>query len=119
VDGNGGNDPDKTSRMSVNSGGNTGNNVGSLQNDSFLSHNHNGYTGYDGQHTHTPSANFTVKSPSGAGTSGIPNASGWGTYTPAHWFSVSTEPNHHHSINSSGSGETRSKNVYVNYIIKY
>jgi|GEM_PF-1496851 len=40
VDGGSGNDPDAAARTTVNSGGNSGNNVGSEQQDDFESHNH-------------------------------------------------------------------------------
>lgn len=40
VDGTAGNDPDKTARTVLNTGGNSGNSVGSLQNDDYKSHNH-------------------------------------------------------------------------------
>ena len=40
VDSGSGNDPDASSRFSINSGGNTGDNVGSYQNDEFKSHSH-------------------------------------------------------------------------------
>lgn len=40
VDGTAGNDPDKASRTAMNTGGNTANNVGSVQADQIISHNH-------------------------------------------------------------------------------
>jgi len=40
VDGSAGNDPDKSTRTAMNSGGNTGNNVGSIQSDELKSHSH-------------------------------------------------------------------------------
>lgn len=40
VDGTAGNDPDKSSRTAMNPGGNTGNNVGSVQGDQYASHAH-------------------------------------------------------------------------------
>jgi microcystin-dependent protein len=45
VDEGAGNDPDRSSRTALNTGGNTGDNVGSYQNDQFKSHNHGITTG--------------------------------------------------------------------------
>ena len=45
-------------------------------------------------HTHTINANasFTIANNQGSGTSGIPSASGsWGSYKPAHWYTLSNE----------------------------
>jgi len=44
VDGTANNDPDKSKRIAANIGGNTGNNVGSLQDDELKSHNHELYS---------------------------------------------------------------------------
>lgn len=88
VDGSANNDPDKASRAAMNAGGNTGNNVGSVQGDQFASHTHTdrwisvgggGATGYGGQ----------------TGTIG----------------SLSS--------GSTGGSETRPKNAFVNYCIRF
>lgn len=89
VDGAAGNDPDSATRIASNTGGNIGNNVGSLQADQV------------GPHTHP----MTVNQPSAAAASNITGASG----------SISTATP---STNSNGTTETRPKNVYFNYIIK-
>lgn len=89
VDGSAGNDPDKSSRTESNAGGNTGNNVGSKQEDAFKMHNHNAL-----------SSLLNISS----GNTHVGNGGGSG-------YSVPT--------NSVGGAETRPKNVYVNYIIKY
>ena len=47
VDGSAGNDPDKATRTAANAGGNTGNAVGSVQNDEFKNHTHTVETKFD------------------------------------------------------------------------
>jgi microcystin-dependent protein len=89
-------DPDaNTQRTSIFTGGNTGNAVGSYQGDEFASHSHAQY----------------VTANSGSGT-GI--RQDWAGDIPA----LGAYPQ---GINTGGAGgnETRPKNAYVNYIIKY
>ncbi len=82
-------------RISISTGGNTGNAVGSYQADMFASHTH--------PLVNTPSLSFY----SGSGGMGFQPS---GEYDG---------PNHTPSIGVAGGSETRSKNIYVNYIIKY
>lgn len=96
VDGTAGNDPDKLTRTASGSGGNTGNNVGSKQSDSFKNHNHT----WPGLYNSAPLGNTAPGGPAG-------NFSGVG--------SNSAYPN----TSSTGDAETRPKNIYVNFIIKY
>lgn len=87
VDGAAGNDPDKTSRTAMATGGNSGNNIGSVQSDEFRSH------------SHTESSGGTLSGAAGSSTytlNNIPQGTGL-----------------------SGGNETRSKNAYVNFCIKY
>ena len=88
VDAGSGNDPDASSRTASNSGGNTGNNVGSLQADAFASHNH----------SLLPSSAVLVST----------SYEGYSTQNSGNSYTGNT-----------GGNETRPKNVYVNYIIKY
>jgi microcystin-dependent protein len=88
VSGVSGNDPDASSRTTT-TGGNTGNNVGSIQGDQYEAHTHG-------------------LSTSSAG--GEPLGPGAITYSI---YSAST------TTGSSGGNETRPINIYVNYIIKY
>lgn len=90
VDGVAGNDPDKTARTAMNSGGATGNSVGSVQGDQYKSHNHIYYSG-------------GTASPGGYGY-GDSNVNNLGDNNDA--------------IAYSGGNETRPKNAGVNYIIK-
>jgi hypothetical protein len=93
VDGGMGIDPDAGSRTASNNGGNTGDNVGSIQDDEFKSHKHS--SSIDGLSLWYFGANWGM------------NPSGW---------SMTTAP---FGINPSGGNETRPKNAYVQYIIKY
>lgn len=90
-------DPDKTSRTAANTGGNTGNAVGSVQGDQFAAHSH------------------SLNQPGVASITGSGSTSGVYTGTGT---SVGTIANGD-SVNASGGSETRPRNVYVNYIIKY
>jgi microcystin-dependent protein len=82
-------DPDTSNRISKYNGGNIGNKVGSFQNDELKSHNHT-----------------SSSSPYANGSSGVqgPLASGNGTAPPTGY---------------TGGNETRPKNAYVYYIVKY
>lgn len=88
VDGSKGFDPDKASRSSLNSGGNSGNAVGSFQSDMFAAHSH------------------TYPVGEGSINSNGPNPEG--TAVPPTQYTGGT----------TGGNETRPKNVNVNYIIK-
>ena len=90
VDGTAGNDPDKASRTSMNTGGNTGNAVGSSQVNAFASH------------THTVVASCTNFWPGDASA-----------FMPTQGY-LGTKQTY-----ASGGNETRPKNAYVNWIIKY
>lgn len=89
VDGGQGRDPNAGTRTAMATGGNTGDNVGSLQADEFKSHFH-----------HTARA--------GGGSAGTPS---WAGAVGAGFFDSPSS--------SAGGDETRPKNAYVNYIIKY
>lgn len=90
-----GNDPDATARTTSAAGGNTGDSVGSYQADQFASH------------THSISYQ-NAAAQGGGGFSGttFTSNSGTGGGTIA-------------TASAGGSSETRGKNVYVNYLIRY
>jgi microcystin-dependent protein len=95
-------DPDAASRTALKTGGNTGDNVGSKQGDTFASHTHNAVApnpcpAGDGDHSPPPCTQSAT---------GFSIIKGPGYASP---FSVS----------QNGGNETRPKNVYVNFIIKY
>lgn len=96
VDGAANRDPDKASRTAANAGGNTGNNVGSVQGDSVQLHKHETSIGYVG-----------VFGTGGSGSRGAYGGSGSGTRDSSS-----------DQYNGSTSTETRGKNVNLNHIIK-
>lgn len=89
VDGGVGRDPDRAARTAMNTGGNTGDNIGSVQTDELKSHNHILLTGR---------GSFSV-------------AGGFFTLYPEN------NPDNSKIVNAGGN-ETRPINAYVNYIIK-
>lgn len=104
VTGGSANDPDASSRTAMATGGNTGNNVGSVQDSIFASHNHGG-----GNHGHTSSGSY------GAGGGAAMQGSDGGGIP----FSISNVNASGTIISTQGGNETRPINAYVKYIIKY
>jgi len=119
VDGAAGNDPDAATRTAAKTGGNVGNMLGSLQ----------------GQATALPTLQFGISTTGGhnhylGGASDASVVSGHltssattGTWTlsdtgPYGGSNTTTSGDHSHAV-SGGDKETRPKNAYVNYIIKY
>jgi microcystin-dependent protein len=101
-----GQDPDAATRTAINTGGNTGDNVGTVQSGGLSSHNHNltilgGCSGNN--------AASSVSYLSGSNNGGTL----WST-SPC-----GNPTNNTVSIASSGGSETRPSNVSVKYIIKY
>lgn len=97
LDGVAGIDPDKATRTAAKPGGNTGNALGSLQQDQFKSHNHvNG------------SFNRLLQVSNGTNTTTPGN-----DVSPSEPDILNTAP-----IAAAGGNESRPKNIYVNYIIK-
>ena len=97
VDESAGNDPDKATRTAMATGGNVGNLVGSIQADAFQGHQHNYYYSQNGG-----SGNISLndRNPYTNGTtSGYVTDGSYGTPRPA--------------------SETRVKNAYVNFCIKF
>lgn len=88
-----GRDPDSASRTAMNGGGNTGNNIGSVQSDQVGPHTHS----YDVRITNVPNGNSAPPQK----TDGA--------------FGSTVTLN----TNSNATSETRPINAYVNYIIKY
>lgn len=98
-------DPDKASRTAMATGGNTGNNVGSIQADAYASHNHNIYGNSSG------GALWNLTLPGAYAVAAISAGTG-GAYDNV--LDASSSP----AIQASGGNETRPLNAYVNYIIK-
>jgi microcystin-dependent protein len=105
-DGGRGADPDRTNRVAAASGGNSGDGVGSVQTDEIHSHGHRADWGQDGG-----------KNVGGPWIRTVGEGMYWGTgyYTPVNVYGeAANQP-----IKPEGGAETRPKNAYVNYIIKY
>ncbi len=102
VDGAAGNDPDKATRIVSNTGGNAGNMVGSLQDDAFQGHIHQ---------------IITRTTPTSFGTGNIGFTNGGISYSDPYSISVPISDGTNGTPQTTS--ETRSKNVYMNYIIKY
>lgn len=96
MDGSAGVDPDKNSRTAKYTGGNTGNAVGSYQPDEFKSHRHSL------SHEEGEVNDYLGGS---ANTYGLSD-----NYSASHFANI---------MSNTGGSESRAKNVYVNYIIKY
>lgn len=111
VDNSAGNDPDRLLRSSMAIGGNTGNNVGSIQNDAFQNI--------------TGSLNTTYAVVRSGQTGALVNSrfdGGTVISSPPYGTSASFGTIDFNASNSPGartSTETRVKNAYVNYIIKF
>jgi len=116
-----GNDPDRASRTASNSGGNTGDAVGSFQDaaTALPTNTFTGNTSTNGEHGHTVTLYEDDWFGTGSDAEALDNdASG---HTGTYIAQSSEDGNHSHSvtINGGGDNESRPKNVYVNYIIKY
>jgi microcystin-dependent protein len=99
VDSIGTNDPDSGTRTAMNSGGNTGNGIGSIQLDMIKNHQH------DFDHWASDNA-----SPS-YGTNDFTVGNNHNSYRTGHKTG--------NPITGAGGSETRPKNAYVNFIIKH
>lgn len=110
VDDGQGNDPDAGSRTAMNTGGNTGDNVGSVQSDATALPNTNFTTDSQGSHSHT----YGVRNGSSGGSAIADWNSGAATDSP----STGSAGAHTHSVTSGGDNETRPLNANVAYIIK-
>ena len=118
VDGVAGNDPDKLSRAASKTGGNTANNVGSIQSHANESHTHiqDAHTHIQNVHAHAIISRSTI------------NLAGGGTATVATSFTngasmnsndtTATNQNATATNQNSGGNESRPKNANVNYIIR-
>lgn len=102
-------DPDAASRTATNAGGNTGDNVGTLQGEALKAHNH---TITDPGHNHTSVNSDIVRNTGGYGTGLGTGGLGPNTITMNSNTTGIT-------VNNSTGTETRPKNASVNFIIKY
>lgn len=110
-------DPDRDNRVGFrppgapNNPGNSGNDVGSFQPDAFFSHTHPASSASTSQpHSHV------FRSPQGGGSSGAPGGQGLGPErTSQEVVAISTTT----TVHASGGQETRPRNAYVYWIIRY
>jgi len=98
VSGDSGKDADVNDRVPLKEGGNSGNNVGSYQQDELKSHTH-------------VTENFSAR--------GWPNGSGDRTAPNDYLLHPAQGTDYHLNVLATGGSETRPQNVNVNYIIKY
>jgi microcystin-dependent protein len=101
-----GRDPDAAGRTAMNTGGNAGNNVGSVQADATAK---NGLTITDPGHSHDQFDNV-------GGTGGVNLSATNAGSTAGRSSTTSTDPAG--TVLNAGDNETRPLNAYVNYIIK-
>jgi len=117
-----GNDPNSSTRTAKN-GGNAGDKVGSYQNDDYESHTHEvkGDTKTDGAHVHNGNQYYTADNDDNDDAKLYVTADG--QTGNGNTKIESNGSAHKHTIDfksgSSGGNETRPKNAYVLFIIKY
>jgi len=111
IDNSAGTDPDVGDRTAAAAGGNTGDNVGSVQTDATALPNTNFATSNPGNHTHSYTYRSTMtNATNGGGASRASSGTTGGT--------TGGSGSHTHTL-SGGDDETRPVNVSVNYIIAY
>jgi microcystin-dependent protein len=111
-------DPDRASRIACNTGGATGDNVGSCQSSELKSHGHaDTFSANQSSHLHGIGRTSARANPGASGGSGLYmlEDSPTGTFN-----SNSTDPSItvSGSVTDAGGNESRPINIYVNYIIK-
>lgn len=107
-------DPDRDARSQIASGGNTGDQVGSFQGDATKNPTTPFVTDSTGEHFHyLTDWLYVVKGTNASGIYG--ELHNYATQGPK----TSTDGTHSHKITEGGDAETRPKNAYVNWIIKY
>lgn len=116
VDDGAGNDPDAASRTAMNTGGATGDNVGSVQGDATARPNSNfgGTTQSAGAHKH----NYLRASTAGSSADFLASGS---PYAATSSNAIETGGSHQHPfvVTDGGDNETRPKNAYVKFCIVY
>lgn len=113
IDGSADRDPNKADRTAMNTGGNTGNALGSVQGGATALPNTAFTTDDPGTHTHTYSQP-TVTATSGNTFSASPTQDR--TFPSGN---TGASGAHTHEVDGGGDDETRPINAYLNYIIKY
>jgi len=111
-----GNDPDAAGRTAMNTGGNTGDNVGSIQVNATAKNGLTATTGINSvNHSHVQTKRNHTDA-SGAYSAGTSNSGGAAASADS---TGGVSVNHNHIVTvGAGDNETRPINAYVNYIIK-
>lgn len=115
-------DPDATSRVASASGGATGDNIGSVQEQATARPASSFTTGTESaNHTHTVTdgsgnAQTINNAPTGSATGVIPRAST--SNTPSSLITGNQSANHTHTVTGGGDNETRPQNISAMFIIK-
>lgn len=130
VDSGAGNDPDAETRVASRPGGAKGDAVGSVQGEAFKQHNHSASSANEDIVSRTSTngttnlAGYTIGAAMGNGTSNAsatnnsgPNEINLNTFLP--FKDKFGGHNHAITVNNTGAAETRPKNAYMFYIIKY
>ena len=107
-------DPDRASRGAMNTGGNTGDNVGSVQTDATARPNSN-FTGTTNNDTHSHTA--SVYAGGGGATTRFSAQASNGAFIGSASTNNDTH-SHSFSVTGGGDAETRPTNAYVNYFIR-
>lgn len=114
-------DPDRASRGAMNTGGASGDNVGSVQTDTFISHSHGGVTGgQTSDHQHIEGfAGVNSGASYGVATAGAPGNINQqaGQSAANHALTSGTTANHAHGISAEGGNETRPENANIAFHI--
>jgi microcystin-dependent protein len=110
VDGSASVDPDKASRTAMATGGNTGNNVGSIQDSAYKNHSH---AVTDPGHNHVQK--YTASPGGGVGIQGV----GHSVSANVDFSTLGANTGVTVDTSTSGSTESRPVNAYVYYMIKY
>jgi microcystin-dependent protein len=131
VNGGAGLDPNANTRLPNTAGGNTGDQVGSFQGDAFKSHQHrvvlSGNTSFAGLHSHQikRSDGHVIRWGDGGGNSNDRIDAADSVGADPHTLEAASAGSHRHAVNLSGfsdetgGAETRPKNAYVLYLVKY
>jgi len=113
-------DPDSSTRTAKYSGGNTGDAVGSFQNDEYGSHNHPASSDTEPDHDHTIYGEKASDINDGNDNDHVLN-NGGSNDTDNITENTGMDGGHNHviTISNAGGNETRPVNAGVNFIIKY
>ncbi len=114
VDGGTARDPDRGTRDEAKPGGNSGNSVGSIQGDATRRPHVAFQISSSGQHSHSYTSALIGDCPGHECGQGSARE-----YPTPNGATTAGTGNHAHTIQTGGDAETRPKNAYVNFLIRY